>query len=56
MGCSARIDYKLFLRLCDGAVPLGEMLEAIEYCEKLEAEERGTDFACDLYDTIRTNF
>ena len=42
MGCSARIDYRIFLGLCDNSVSLGEMLDAIEYAEACEMEELRT--------------
>ena len=42
MGCSARIDYGIFLGLCDNSVSLKDMLAAIEFAEACEMEELRT--------------
>ena len=42
MGYSPRIDYGIFLGLCDNSVSLREMLDAIEFAEACEMEERRT--------------
>lgn len=42
-GISSRIDYSIFLGLCDTiSVSYGEMLEAIRFAESCDAEERRT--------------
>ena len=42
MGYYPRIDYGIFLGLCDNSVSLREMLDAIEFAEACEMEERRT--------------
>lgn len=42
MGVYSRIDYSLFLGLCDNSVSLKEVLDAIEFAEACEREERRT--------------
>lgn len=52
MGCSPRIDYGIFLGLCDTSVSLGEMLDAIEYAEACEREELRTLARIEAHDII----
>lgn len=42
MGVYSRIDYGIFLGLCDNSVSLGEILDAIEFAEACEMEELRT--------------
>ena len=54
MGCSHRIDYGIFLGLCDNSVALGEVLAAIEFAEACEMEERRTLARIEANDIINT--
>lgn len=54
MGCSPRIDYGIFLGLCDTSVSLGEMLDAIEYAEACEREELRTLARIEAHEIINT--
>ena len=54
MGCSPRIDYGIFLGLCDNSVSLREMLDAIEYAEACEMEELRTLARIEVHDIINT--
>ena len=54
MGVCTRIDYGIFLGLCDNSVPLKEMLEAIEYAESLEMEERRTYARIEAFEIMNT--
>ena len=42
MGVYSRIDYGIFLGLCDNSVSLKEILDAIEFAEAREMEELRT--------------
>lgn len=42
MGVYSRIDYGIFLGLCDNSVSLKEILAAIEFAEACEMEELRT--------------
>ena len=54
MGVYSRIDYGIFLGLCDNSVSLKEMLDAIEYAEACEMEERRTLARIEANDIINT--
>ena len=42
MGGVSRIDYNIFMALCDNSVSYGEVVEAIRFAESCEAEELRT--------------
>ena len=52
MGCSPRIDYSIFLGLCDPSVSYNEMLEAIRFAESCDAEERRTYSVLEANDIV----
>lgn len=49
MGVVSRIDYSIFMALCDNSVSYGEVVEAIRFAESCEAEELRT------YSTVEAN-
>lgn len=54
MGGVSRIDYSIFLALCDNSVPYGEVIEAIRFAESCDAEERRTYSTLEANDIVNT--
>ena len=52
MGCVQRIDYNIFMSLCDGSISPDEVAEAIAFAEACDQEERRTYSACLVKDII----
>lgn len=54
MGSVSRIDYSIFMALCDNSVSYGEVIEAIHFAEACEAEELRTYSIVEANDIIKT--
>ena len=53
MGVYSRIDYGIFLGLCDNSVSLKEILAAIEFAEACEMEELRTLARIEANDIVK---
>ena len=52
MGCVQRIDYNIFMSLCDCSITPDEVAEAIAFAEACVQEERRTYSACIINDIV----